>query len=317
MNVAELISSQSKTAFSIEVLPPLKGKGIGKLFSDIEALREFSPLYINITTHQSERVFKETKDGLFLKQEIRRRPGTVAIAAAIAARYGIKVVPHVICSGHSMEDTEYELLDLQYLGITDLLVLRGDKAKEDSVFRPAAGGHSHALDLLDQVQRFNEGIFLDGSRVEKPESPFSCGVACYPEKHEEAANMESDIRVLKLKQDAGAQYAVTQLFFDNDKYFRFVEKARQAGVTIPIIPGIKPFYKLSQLSVLPRTFRVDFPDAFYKEATLLKTDDEARSFGIEWCTAQCKELIQGGVKNIHFYTIGAVESIKAVAKAIY
>lgn len=317
MNIAELINKQKGTAFSMEVLPPLKGKGIGKLFEDIDALMEFNPLYINITTHQSELVFKELPDGLFRRERVRRRPGTVAIAAAISQRYGTKVVPHVICSGFTREETEYELLDLQYLGITDLLVLRGDKAKEDAIFRPMAGGNSYALDLLHQVRDFNNGLFQDGSHMQQSLPPFSCGVACYPEKHEEAPNLEHDMQFLLEKQEAGAAYAVTQLFFDNRKYFEYVDKARRLGITIPIIPGIKPFYKLSQLSVLPKTFRVDFPEDFSREASKLKTDQEAKAFGIEWCTQQCQELKKAGVPNIHFYTIGAVDSIKAIASKVF
>ena len=302
--------------FSFEVLPPLKGTGTTKLFADIDKLREFDPAYINITTHHSEFVYKELENGQFERQRIRRRPGTVAIAAAIQHRYGIPVQPHVICSGATIEDIEYELLDLQFLGISDLLLLRGDKAKEDSRFTPTPGGHAHTTDLMKQVKRFNEGFFADGTPIKNPGQPFDYGVACYPEKHEEAPNLEMDMQYLKEKQSLGAQYAVTQLFFDNQKYFDFVEKARAMGITIPIIPGIKPMAKLSQLTVVPKTFHCDIPEPLAKEIVKCKTDDDAKQLGIEWTTEQCKELYAHEVHNIHFYTVSAVDSVVEVAKRL-
>ena len=317
MSVTEFIH-QDKAArrFSFEVLPPLKGTGTTKLFADIDKLKEFDPAYINITTHHSEFVYKELANGNYERQRIRRRPGTVAIAAAIQQRYGIPVQPHVICSGCTMEDIEYELLDLQFLGISDLLLLRGDKAKEDSRFVPTPGGHAHTTELMAQVKRFNEGFFADGTPIKNPGRAFDYGVACYPEKHEEAPNLEMDMQYLKQKQDLGAQYAVTQLFFDNEKYFSFVEKARQMGITIPIIPGIKPMAKLSQLTVVPKTFHCDIPEALAKEVVKCKTDEDAKQLGIEWTTQQCQELYQHGVHNIHFYTVSAVDSVVEVAKRL-
>ena len=241
MKVVELINiHKDKKNFSFEVLPPLKGTGTGKLFATIDKLKEFDPLYINITTHHSEYVYRKLDNGQFERMRIRRRPGTVAIAAAIQQKYGIPVIPHVICSGATIEHIEYELLDLQFLGIENLLLLRGDKAKDDRVFTPVAGGHAHTTDLIEQVNRFNSGYFADGSAIKVPGTPFGYGVACYPEKHEEAPNMEMDMGYLKMKQDMGAEYAVTQLFYDNSKYFDYVDKARAMGITIPIIPGIKP-----------------------------------------------------------------------------
>ncbi|MDD6471544.1 MAG: methylenetetrahydrofolate reductase [NAD(P)H] [Bacteroidales bacterium] len=317
MTIVDLIHKQEKTAFSFEILPPLKGTGIGKVYETIDALREFDPQYINITTHRSEYVYKDLGNGLFQRNRLRRRPGTVAVAAAIHNKYGIKVVPHVLCSGYTREETEYTLLDLQFLGITDLLVLRGDKAKHEATFTPEEGGNAHAVDLEWQIQNFNKGIFVDGSEMKVPAQPFSYGVACYPEKHEEAPNMETDIYWLKKKVEAGAEYAVTQLFFDNKKYFDFVERARQEGITVPIIPGIKPFKRLSHLTVLPKTFKIDLPEALASEAMKCKTDADCAQLGIEWCKTQCKELIAHGVPSIHFYSVGATDSIKAVAKDIY
>lgn len=302
--------------FSFEVLPPLKGTGTAKLFADIDKLRVFDPAFINITTHHSEYVYKELENGQFERQRIRRRPGTIAVAAAIQQKYNIPVQPHVICSGATIEDIEYELLDLQFLGIHDLLLLRGDKAKEDSRFTPTPGGHAHTTDLIRQVQRFNEGYFADGTSIKNPGQKFDFGVACYPEKHEEAPNLERDMEYLKEKQELGAQYAVTQLFFDNQKYFEFVELARQMGITIPIIPGIKPLAKLSQLTVVPKTFHCDIPEPLAREIVKCKNDEDARQLGIEWTTEQCKELYAHHVNNIHFYTVSAVDSVVAVAKRL-
>ena len=264
------------------MLPPLKGTGTEKLFADIDKLKEYNPAYINITTHHSEFVYRELPNGQYERQRIRRRPGTVAIAAAIQQKYGIPVQPHVICSGATIEDIEYELLDLQFLGISDLLLL----------------------------------IFADGTPIKNPGHAFDYGVACYPEKHEEAPNLERDMEYLKQKQELGAQYAVTQLFFDNQKYFEFVDKARAMGITIPIIPGIKPLAKLTQLTVVPKTFHCDIPEPLAKEIVKCKTDDDARQLGIEWTTEQCKELYQHGVNNIHFYTVSAVDSVAEVAKKL-
>ncbi len=394
MKVIDLIHSNKKTAFSFEILPPLKGTGIDKLYQtidtlrefdpkyinitthrseyvykdlgnglfqrnrlrrrpgtvavaaaiqnkynitvvphilcsgftreeteyvllDLQFLREFDPKYINITTHRSEYVYKDLGNGLFQRNRLRRRPGTVAVAAAIQNKYNITVVPHILCSGFTREETEYVLLDLQFLNITELLVLRGDKAKHESVFTPEGDGYHHALELQEQINNFNKGIFVDGSEMKVSSTPFSYGVACYPEKHEEAPNIETDLYWLKKKVENGAEYAVTQLFYDNRKYFEFVEQAKAAGINIPIIPGIKPFKKLSQLSMIPKTFKVDLPEDLVKEALKCKNDAEAEQVGIEWCVAQCKELMDHGVPSIHFYSIGAVDSIKEVAKIIY
>jgi len=317
MSVTELFHQDIHTRrFSFEVLPPLKGTGTERLFADIDKLKDFNPAFINITTHHSEYVYRELENGQFERHRIRRRPGTIAIAAAIQQRYNIPVQPHIICSGATVEDIEYELLDLQFLGISDLLLLRGDKAKEDSRFKPTPGGHAHTTDLIRQVQNFNNGFFADGTPIKCPGSRFDFGVACYPEKHEEAPNLEMDIRYLKEKQDLGAQYAVTQLFFDNKKYFDFVEKARSMGITIPIIPGIKPLAKLTQLTVVPKTFHCDIPEALAREIIKCKTDDDACRLGIEWATEQCRDLYAHGVNNIHFYTVSAVDSVVSIASQL-
>ncbi len=260
MTIPEIIKAKGDRCFSIEVLPPLRGKGIGQLFGNIDSLREFNPAYINITTHRSEMVYKSTPDGLYQRVSERARPGTVAVAAAIQQRYGITAVPHIICSGFSKVETEYALIDLNFLGITNLLVLRGDKAKHEPSFKPNDNGHAHASDLALQVNSFNRGLFLDGTEMEiVAETPFSYGVAGYPEKHDEAPNSELDMLWLKHKVDSGADYIVTQMFFDNSKFFDFVDKCRAAGINVPIIPGIKPIVSRKQLTVLPKIFHVDIP----------------------------------------------------------
>lgn len=317
MNVSEMIRTSTSTAFSFEILPPLKGTGIDKVYRDIERLREFDPKYINITTHCSECVYRDMGGGVYRCDRLRRRPGTVAVAAAVQNRYGIPVVPHILCSGFTKEETEYVLIDLQFLGIYDLLVLRGDKVRHEPGFVPEQGGNAHAIDLIGQINDFNQGIFVDGSPIKRTGTPFSYGVACYPEKHEEAPNIESDIYWLKRKVEAGAEYAVTQLFYDNAKYFDFVARVRAEGIDIPIIPGIKPLNKLSQLSAVPRTFKVDIPVALAEALRACRNDEEAVQVGVEWCVEQCRELMAAGVPSLHFYTYSAVESVYNVAKQIY
>lgn len=317
MKVIDLINDQTRLPFSFEVLPPIKGNGTAGLFGTIDRLNEFGPRYINITTHRSEFVYKDLGSGLMQRQRVRRRPGTIAIAASIMQRYNVPVVPHLVCSGHTREDLEYMLLDLQFLEISDLLVLRGDKAKEDAIFKPTGDGPSHATELIEQINHFNNGHFFDGSEIKCPGEKFHFGVACYPEKHEEAANMDSDLAILKQKVEMGAEYAVTQLFYDNDKYFRFVERARNEGITIPIVPGIKPLAKLNQLQIVPKIFHCDLPEPLYKEAVKCKTDEEIRHVGIEWAVEQCRELLAKGAPNLHFYTVSAVDSICEIAKRIY
>ncbi len=317
MKVIDLINQRTSTPFSFEVLPPLKGDGTAGLFSTIDSLRLFCPRYINITTHRSEYIYREVEGRLVEKLRMRRRPGSIAIAAAIQKRYDIPVVPHLVCSGNTREDIEYQLIDLQFLGISDLLILRGDKAKDEPTFLPTGDGPSHATELIEQVNRFNEGCFNDGTPMRHPGEPFSYGVACYPEKHEEAPNPQADIEVLLNKVNLGAQYAVTQLFFDNRRYFSFVEAARKMGIDVPIVPGIKPLTKLSQLNVLPKTFHCDIPEELYLEARKCGTDEEMRQVGVEWAVAQCSELLASGVPNIHFYTMGATESVRRIAERIY
>lgn len=316
MKITELIA-QGPAAFSFEVLPPLKGTGFDSLKQTIEKLAEFAPKYINITTHRSEFVYTDLGDGMVQRHRVRRRPGTVAVAAAIQKAFGIPVVPHVVCSGCTREQLEYMLLDLQFLGIENLLLLRGDKAKEDSRFVPEPEGHAHTTELQEQVNMFNAGRFIDGTPIKNVGHPFSYGVACYPEKHEEAPNLQQDLLWFKRKVELGAEYGVTQLFYDNAAYFKFVADCRAAGIEVPIIPGIKPLTKLSQLQVLPKVFHCDIPNDLAAEALKCKNDEAVKQLGIEWAVAQCKELIAHGCPSLHFYTVSAVDSIAEIARRVY
>lgn len=317
MKIIDFLNNSRETAFSFEILPPLKGNSFSKVCRIIDKLKEFDPKYINITTHHSENIYKDTGNGLMKKVNVRKRPGTVAIAAAIQHQYQIAAVPHIICKGFTKEETEYALIDLNFLGVHELLLLRGDNNRlEKDQIRPGES-HEHTTDLIEQVNNFNQGVAADGSSFEKMETPFSFGVACYPEKHEEAPNLASDIAFLKKKIEMGAEYAVTQMFFDNQKYFDFIDICRKEGITIPIIPGIKPIVFRDQLTVLPRVFRSDIPELLAIELRKCKNDDEAKQVGIEWSIMQCKELISQKVPSIHFYTLMASESVYQIAKAIY
>jgi len=317
MNIPQIINKNIK-GFSIEVLPPLKGRSIEILFKGIEPLLAYSPSYVNITTHRSEIIYKITDDGLYRRVSERSRPGTVAVAAAIQSRLGLPAVPHLICSGYSKIETEYALIDLSFLGITNVLILRGDKAKHESRFTPNPNGHSHAMELQKQVNLFNKGYFIDGTEMEvSADIPFSYGVAGYPEKHEESPNMDVDLIWLKAKVDEGAEYIVTQMFFDNRKYFEFVSRARNAGINVPIIPGIKPITTLNQLTMLPKTFNVDLPSELVNRLMKCKDDSEVKLTGIDWCIRQSDELYKAGVPSIHFYTHNAYGSVKQVIQHLF
>ncbi|WP_446774397.1 methylenetetrahydrofolate reductase [NAD(P)H] [Macellibacteroides fermentans] len=317
MKVIDLIQGSGKTAFSFEILPPLKGNSIQKVYNVIDKLREFDPKYINITSHHSEYIYKTLPDGKMEKVNIRKRPGSVAIASAIQNKYNITAVPHIICKGFTKEETEYALIDLNFLGVYDLLLLRGDIKTLEAADANSKLYHNHATDLQEQINNFNKGIAVDGSTFEANETPFSYGMACYPEKHEEAPNMDSDIHYLKQKVANGADYLVTQMFFDNQKYYDFVERCRAEGIQVPIIPGIKPVVFKNQLTVLPKIFRSDIPEPFASELRRCKTDEEAREVGVEWCINQCKDLVAHGVPSLHFYTMMATDSVYRVAKEIY
>lgn len=301
MTVIESICSSSSPIFSFEILPPLKGYDIQGVYNVVDKLREFDPKYINITAHHNEGT--------------RRRPGTVAIAAALQFRYGIAAVPHIICMGFTREETESALIDLNYLGIHNLLLLRGD-SKGLPTANPAIS-NIFALDLQAQVNDFNHGVGLGGIELRGIETPFAYGMACYPETHSEAVSPQSDIAIAKRKVDAGAQYLVTQMFFDNRKYFDFVNRCRAEGINVPIIPGIKPIVRTDQLRIIPKVFSCEMPEALTAELTKAQSDAEATEIGVEWSIAQCRELIAHGVPGIHFYTFLASDSVQRIAKAIF
>lgn len=318
MKVIDYLRNSEKPLFSFEILPPLKGNSIYKVYDIIDQLTEFDPKFINITSHHSESVYMPQADGLHRKVSVRRRPGTVAVAAAIKYKYGIIPVPHIICKGFSKEETEYALLDLNFLGIDNLFIVRGDsKPDDDRRWNDSHSYNIHATDLQHQINEFNQGHGLDNMTVEGIETKFSYGMACYPEKHEEAPNFDSDLHYLKQKVDAGADYLITQMFFDNAKYYDFVERCRREGIMVPIIPGLKPITRLAQLSVLPKIFRADIPEELAARLRNAADDREVRKIGIDWGIRQSQDLIEHGAPGVHFYTMHAADSVKEIARAIY
>ena len=317
MKVIDIIQQSRKTVFSFELLPPLKGQKADKLYRTIDELIEFNPQYINITTHRDEVEFRELPGGLVEKKIVRKRPGTVAIAAAIQNAYHIPVVPHILCGGFSKEETENVLLDLNFLGISNVLALRGDGLKSESTFTPdERGGHSHAKELVEQIVNLKQGKYLDPEIKNTAELDFCIGVAGYPEKHFEAPNIDIDLLNLKEKVDAGADYIVTQMFFDNQKYYDFVDRCRAIGITVPIIPGIKPLALMNQITILPKLFSIDIPEAFASEVRKCRTNDEARAVGTEWAIMQSRDLIAHKVPCLHIYTYGISDNTRQIAKAV-
>lgn len=317
MKVIDTIKAAKSTVFSFELLPPLKGNDASKLHQTIESLTEYDPKYINITTHRDEVEFKEMRDGTILKRTVRKRPGTVAIAAAIQHKYGIPVVPHILCGGFTKSETEHVLIDLNFLGINNVLALRGDGVKGQHVFTASENGHANANELVQQIRDLGEGKYLDEDLKNNMPLEFCVGVAAYPEKHFEAPNMESDLKYLKQKVEAGADYIVTQMFFDNKVYFDFVDKCRAMGITVPIIPGIKPINLLNQLTVLPKIFAIDLPQELANELLKCKDNNDARRVGTEWAIHQSKELVARKVPSLHIYTYGISDNVKEIVKAVF
>jgi methylenetetrahydrofolate reductase (NADPH) len=316
MKVTDHIKEANGTLISFEILPPLKGKTIESIYNHLDPLMEFNPAFINVTYHRSEQVFRKKADGTFDKVEIRKRPGTVGICAAIMNHYKIDAVPHLICGGFNVQETENALIDLAFLGIDNVLVLRGDAPKNETNFEPEENGHAYALDLLKQTVDLNNGIYLEEDIRDGYKTKFCIGVAGYPEKHFEAPNMDSDLQYLKLKVEAGADYITTQMFFDNQKYFEFVRRCRELGITVPIIPGIKPITSKKQLSVLPRTFHVDIPTELSNEIMKCKTDAEVEIVGTQWLLEQSRELKKSGVPVLHYYTLGKPQVIAQIVKEL-
>jgi len=317
INLVELLKGTKKSLFSFELLPPLKGENIHSIYDTIDPLMEFNPPYINITYHQEEVVYKKVKENLLEKKTIWKRPGTVAISAAIKSKYKVAVVPHLICGGFTKEDTENALIDLNFLGIHNILAVRGDPINESKKFKPEEGGHHHANELVKQIANLNKGIYLDDDLLQKTPMNFTIGVAAYPEKHPEAPNMKSDIHFLKKKVEAGAEFIVTQLFFDNQKFFDFVRLCRESGIEVPIIPGLKPISTLNHLNYLSKTFSLDIPEVLVKEVLKCKNNKEVKQVGIEWSTQQSKELVKFGVPCVHYYTMGRPDNIRDIAKAVF
>ena len=317
MKVTDHINQSKKTLVSFEILPPLKGKGIQSLYTHLDPLMEHKPSFINVTYHRSEHSFKKRADGSFEKVIVRKRPGTESICAAIMNRYNVDTVPHLICGGFSINETEDALINLNYLGIDNVLVLRGDAAKNESAFEPEPGGHQYAIDLLNQVVNLNEGIYLEEDLNNTSKTKFCIGVAGYPEKHFEAPNMESDLKHLKAKIDAGADYIVTQMFFDNAKYFSFVKACRDMGINVPIIPGLKPVYTKKQLTILPKTFHIDLPTPLSEAVAACKTDIDVEKVGQEWLLEQSKELLKAGVPVLHYYTLGRPQLLANVVNDLF
>lgn len=316
MKIIDIIHSSQKTIFSFELLPPLKGQKADKLYETIDELIEFQPRYINLTTHRDEIEYRPLENGLLEKKTVRKRPGTVAIAAAIQHKYGIPVVPHMVCGGFTRDETENMLIDLNFLGIKNVLALRGDGLSSEKHFLPEKNGHAHANELVEQIVNLRSGKYLDPELKNKAALDFCIGVAGYPEKHAEASNPDTDLFYLKQKVDAGADYIVTQMFFDNQKYYDFVVRCRAEGITVPIIPGIKPLSLLNQITMLPKIFNIDIPEELASEVRKCKTNDEARQAGTEWAIHQAKDLIANNVPCLHIYTYGITDNTRQIAKTI-
>ncbi|WP_421877253.1 methylenetetrahydrofolate reductase [NAD(P)H] [Marinoscillum sp.] len=318
MKVTEHIAtSGGKTLFSLEIIPPKKGDSIDSLFGHIDPLMEFKPPFIDVTYHREEYVYKNRGNGLLEKKTIRKRPGTVGICAAIKNRYDVDPVPHIICGGFTREETENALIDLNFLGIDNVLVLRGDNMQEEKTFRPEPDGNAYAIELVDQVMGMNEGTYLDEELQNAVPTNFCIGVAGYPEKHFEAPNLKSDLKYLKQKVDRGAEYIVTQMFFDNSKYFEFVDKCKEADINVPIIPGLKPITTKNHMTILPSIFHIDIPDELYMEIEKCKDNKAVKEVGIEWGIKQSKELMDAGVPVLHYYSMGKSDSVQRIAKALF
>lgn len=317
MKVTEHIeAAQNKTLFSFEIVPPQKGRNIQELYDNIDPLMEFNPPFIDVTTSREEYVYLE-KDGLFDRKVTRMRPGTVGICAAIKHKYKVDTVPHVLCGGFTKEETEYMLVDCQYLGIQNVMALRGDAMKHQRYFEATNGGHTYAYELVEQIRNMCQGKYLHETFDATNSEDFCIGVAGYPEKHLEAPSLEFDLKKMKQKIDAGADYIVTQMFFDNSKYFEFVEKAREAGITIPIIPGIKPIAVKKHLQLLPQVFKIDLPEDLITAVDACKNNKEVRQVGVEWCITQSKELKDAGVPVLHYYSMGKSDNIMNIAQALF
>ena len=316
MKITQHIAEAKSTLFSFELLPPLKGENIQRIHQTVEQLMEFDPAFVDVTYHREEYVYHEVQSGLLQKRTVRKRPGTVGICAAISHKYNLDTVPHIICGGFTKEETENALIDLDFVGVENVLVLRGDPIRSEGRFKAEADGHSYAIDLLNQVADMNRGKYLDPDLKNSNATQFCIGVAGYPEKHFEAPNLASDLRWLKRKVEDGAEYVITQMFFDNAAYFDFVAKCRKQGIDIPILPGLKPLTTKGQLNSLPQNFHVNLPDELVDLIERAKTKEAVKEIGVEWCIRQAKELKDAGVPGLHFYTMGKADPTAQIAKAV-
>jgi methylenetetrahydrofolate reductase (NADPH) len=317
MKVIEHLRQADRTLFSFEILPPLKGKDIRSIYEGIDPLLEHRPSFINVTYHREEVIYKDRGHGLLQKVRLRKRPGTIGICAAIKAKYNIDTVPHLICGGFSREETEDALIEINFLGLDNVLALRGDAVKNEPHFIPERDGHAHAVELVHQIAALNKGKYLHDEEQEAAATDLCIGAACYPEKHPEALNLNVDIAYLKQKVDAGAEYLVTQMFFDNAKYFAFVDQCRAAGITVPIIPGLKPITTRNHIAFLPKTFRVDLPDELANALVTCRTDAEVKQVGVEWCIAQSRELVAARVPCLHYYTMGRSDAVRNIVGKLF
>jgi len=317
MKVTQHIDAAKKPLFSFEILPPLKGQNIQSIFDGIDPLMEFDPPFIDVTYHREEYEYKELPNGLFQKKVVKKRPGTVGICSAIQNKYNIDAIPHVLCGGFTKEDTENLLIDLDFLGIDNVVALRGDSLITETYFSAEKDGNNYASELVTQISNLNKGIYLDESLKNVAKTNFCIGVAGYPEKHMEAPSLDSDIHFLKEKIKNGAEYIITQMFFDNKKFFEFVDKCRAAGITVPIIPGLKPISTKRQLNLISHRFSIDFPDDLIMAVVKAPDNNAVKQIGIEWCTEQSKELVKVGIPLLHYYSMGKAENIKAIAKEIF
>lgn len=317
MKITDLINKEGKTFFSFEILPPLRGKSIEGLYEGIDPLMEFEPRFINVTYHREEYVTREYPDGHVERVSTRKRPGTVAICAALKHKYNVDAVPHLICGGFTREETEYALMDCHYLGINNVLALRGDPVKGETGFTPTPGGNRNSIELIKQIQNLNCSKYLHEELENSAATDFCIGISAYPEKHFEAPDMQFDLDFLKQKVEAGADFAVTQLFYDNKKYFEYVEACRAMGINIPIIPGLKPITTLKQIEILPKIFYINFPPELKAELDRCKTDADVKEVGIEWGIQQAKELLKYGIPSLHYYTMGKSEAVKRILKEVF
>lgn len=317
MKVVDHIRNAKKTLFSLEILPPLKGQDINSIFSAIEPLMEFKPPFIDVTYHREEYVYKKRENGLLEKVATKKRPGTVGICAAIMNHFHVDAVPHIICGGFTKEETENALIDLNFLGIDNVLALRGDAIKSEGSFIPEKDGNNYATDLIQQIKSLNNGKYLFDDVENAAPSDFCIGIAGYPEKHFEAPNMKTDLKYLKKKIELGGEYIVTQMFFDNKKYFDFVNACKAEGINVPIIPGLKPLTTLKQLTVLPSVFHIDIPEELAEAVEKCKNNEQVKQVGIEWCIAQSKELKKAGVPILHYYSMSKSDAIKAIASEVF